>query len=84
MRIDDVGCSRQHAKVSVAGDPSVVHAEDCGSKNGTWVNEARTEGRVKLEDGDRLRVGNVAYIVQVWNAGVEIDMDTKTNVLKKR
>ena len=34
--------------------------EDHGSTNGTWVNNLRIEGRVRLNDGDEVRFGRVA------------------------
>jgi DNA-binding winged helix-turn-helix (wHTH) protein len=48
--------SRVHARVKVqAARPEI---EDCGSKNGTWVNGSRIEGAVALGEGDEVFVGN--------------------------
>jgi pSer/pThr/pTyr-binding forkhead associated (FHA) protein len=82
VRVDDSGASRRHAKISVAGDPSVVYVEDLDSKNGTWRNEAPLKGRVQLADGDCVRIGTTEYRVQLYHAEVELELDTRTTVLK--
>ena len=53
--IDSTGISRQHARITLRGNDAFI--EDLGSKNGTWVNEVRIAGEVRLEDGDRIRLG---------------------------
>lgn len=52
---------------TVSGRHAVIHAEggefvleDVGSRNGTWVNQQRVEGRVELQHGDALRFGDAA------------------------
>jgi DNA-binding winged helix-turn-helix (wHTH) protein len=55
--IDSTGISRRHARVTVRGSEAVI--EDLGSKNGTWVNDARIDGAHPLRDGDRIRLGGV-------------------------
>ncbi|MDD9932662.1 MAG: FHA domain-containing protein [Myxococcales bacterium] len=46
--------------------------EDRGSKNGTFVNGSRIEGRVDLASGDELRVGTVRALladgIGLWSA----------------
>ena len=49
--------SRQHARLDIQGDRAWV--SDLGSKNGTYVNEARVERSHALQPGDRVRVGEV-------------------------
>jgi pSer/pThr/pTyr-binding forkhead associated (FHA) protein len=52
----DPKVSRVHAELSLLGTAWVV--EDDGlSRNGTFVNEQRIEGRRRLHDGDVIRVG---------------------------
>jgi pSer/pThr/pTyr-binding forkhead associated (FHA) protein len=53
--VDHMSVSRRHATVRVAGD--AAHIEDCGSKNGTFVNGVRAEGPTLLRDGDSIRLG---------------------------
>jgi predicted component of type VI protein secretion system len=49
--------SRQHCEVTVG--PAGVWVEDLGSRNGTFVNGDRVEGRRQVVDGDILRVGSL-------------------------
>ena len=55
--INEASVSRQHARLVGMGDD--VGVEDLGSSNGTFVNDARAEGQVKLQDGDIIRLGTV-------------------------
>jgi diguanylate cyclase (GGDEF)-like protein len=55
--LESAGVSRRHAELQVVGD--TVQLRDTGSANGTHVNERRVEGKVKLKDGDMLRLGDV-------------------------
>jgi pSer/pThr/pTyr-binding forkhead associated (FHA) protein len=54
--LSDDAVSGRHALVMQ--DATGTSVEDLGSRNGTFVNEERVEGRRHLSDGDRLRVGN--------------------------
>lgn len=47
--------SRRHCAVHVG--PADVWVEDLGSRNGTFVNGTRITGKVKVANGDMLRVG---------------------------
>ncbi|HEU5161960.1 MAG TPA: FHA domain-containing protein, partial [Thermoanaerobaculia bacterium] len=62
--LDFAGVSRRHARIIVANDVSTL--EDLGSKNGTWKNEERVTSPVRLDDGDRIRLGAA---VLVFRAG---------------
>jgi pSer/pThr/pTyr-binding forkhead associated (FHA) protein len=54
---DDAGVSRTHLELVRLGDGWVV--EDRGlSRNGTWVDGSRLEGRRRLSDAARVRVGH--------------------------
>jgi uncharacterized membrane protein len=55
--------SAQHARIEQAGPDFVV--QDLGSRNGTYVNGRRIQGRVPLRAGDELRVGDCLYIFLV-------------------
>ena len=55
LTLDDDLISRYHAKFVVTGDTLFV--EDLNSRNGTFVNGHRLDGRVKLADGDQVRIG---------------------------
>lgn len=56
----DLGAiSRQHARILWIEGASYV--EDLNSRNGTFVNEQRIEGRQKLKQGDELRICDVTF-----------------------
>jgi serine phosphatase RsbU (regulator of sigma subunit) len=59
----DVGAvSRQHARIVQVGEDYFV--EDLNSRNGTFVNDERIEGRRRLADGDELRICDLAFAFQ--------------------
>ena len=64
---EDAEVSRRHALVrsGVGG----VEIEDLGSSNGTWVNDERISGTRKLSNGDRVRIGQTTFEVQLEEAG---------------
>ena len=47
--------SRRHARISFEQEPWI---EDLGSKNGTFVGDRQVTSRVRLSDGDRVRLGS--------------------------
>ncbi len=47
--------SRRHCEIVVG--PADAWIQDLGSRNGTFVNGAKIEGKTKLADGDLIRVG---------------------------
>jgi hypothetical protein len=53
--VEDGEVSRSHAAVRPVADG--VEVEDLGSTNGTWINEARVDGRRVAAVGDVLRIG---------------------------
>lgn len=53
--IDHPSVSRRHARIVVQRDKATL--EDLKSKNGTHVNAKPVSGRVKLTDGDEVRIG---------------------------
>ncbi|NOX53071.1 MAG: FHA domain-containing protein, partial [Planctomycetes bacterium] len=54
LPIDDPACSRLHARLWHDGQQWWI--EDCGSRNGTFVNSRRIE-RMTLQPGDAVRIG---------------------------
>jgi DNA-binding winged helix-turn-helix (wHTH) protein len=56
--IDGLGISRRHALITVGEGVTI---EDLGSKNGTWVRDARVTAAVPLTDGDHVRLGSVLF-----------------------
>jgi Nif-specific regulatory protein len=58
--LDDQLCSRLHARIWFEADR--WHIEDCGSRNGTFVNEQQI-GRSVLESDDLIRVGDLRLVL---------------------
>jgi pSer/pThr/pTyr-binding forkhead associated (FHA) protein len=54
--LDSPSVSRRHALIRVAGDRATI--EDLGSKNGTFVGDRQVTSRVRLNDGDQVRLGS--------------------------
>ena len=57
--INEQSVSRQHAMCSRTGDD--IGLEDLGSSNGTFVNDKKIDGKVTLNDGDFIRLGNLLF-----------------------
>lgn len=58
----DDGASRLHTRLEPLGDDWTV-IDDGTSRNGTFLNGQRVEGRRRLEDGDELLVGSTTLRV---------------------
>ncbi len=56
--LDASRVSRRHARIFVSEAEATV--EDLGSKNGTFLQGTRIQGREPLTDGDEIRVGSVS------------------------
>ncbi|MBI4878206.1 MAG: FHA domain-containing protein [Planctomycetes bacterium] len=57
--LDDAGVSRRHCRITREGEDYIL--EDLKSANGTFRGEERID-RVKLADGDRIRVGRTELL----------------------
>lgn len=55
LTLDDELASRYHARFIIRGPKAVL--EDLGSRNGTFVNGQKLNGRTELGDGDKVRIG---------------------------
>jgi pSer/pThr/pTyr-binding forkhead associated (FHA) protein len=66
LLIEDPEVSRRHAALRPAGDG--LEVEDLGSLNGTWVNGTRIQGPIRLEPGDRVRLGDTSFEVRAGRA----------------
>ena len=55
ISLDDPGLSRQHARISRTDHGDFL--EDMRSTNGTFINGTALRGAHKLEDGDRIQLG---------------------------
>ncbi len=62
IRVNDAAVSRRHAQLLLADNKLVL--SDLDSRNGTWVNGVRLQGRQTLVQGDRITVGDHAFTVR--------------------
>ena len=60
LQIEDVSVSSRHAELTLADNGDYI-LKDIGSTNGTWINlkEAHEGEEHPLQDGDKLRFGNI-------------------------
>ena len=68
--LDAGAVSRQHARIVKAGDDYCV--EDMHSRNGTYVNDERIEGRVKLAEGDELKICDLVFTFHLGVPGAAV------------
>ena len=61
--LNDHQVSRRHLLLRPVGD--VLHVEDLGSSNGTFVNGHRITGPVSAGNGDAINIGTSELVVQV-------------------
>ncbi len=54
--LDDDLVSRRHAVIEIKAERATL--QDLDSRNGTFLNSVRVEGRVELTSGDRIGIGN--------------------------
>lgn len=66
VRLDSTRVSRHHARITVDGEAALI--EDCGSRNGTWVSGVKTDGRVRLKDGDDIGVAGIRMLFRILSA----------------
>jgi serine phosphatase RsbU (regulator of sigma subunit) len=58
--VDAGAVSRYHARINAEGDRFLV--EDCGSRNGTFLNGKVLSQAEALKPGDRIRVSDVEFV----------------------
>ena len=68
--LDDGLVSGQHARITRASGGYDI--EDLGSKNGTFVDNVRIEGRLRLRDGALVFIGNHVGVFRLVSA-IELD-----------
>jgi adenylate cyclase len=62
LELKDVKVSGRHARLTLEGGAYFV--EDLGSTNGTWIGRKRIKGKVRLEPGAEVRVGETTLQVE--------------------
>jgi two-component system, NtrC family, response regulator GlrR len=71
IRVSDRAVSRVHAEIEVAEDG--IWLRDLGSRNGSWVEGVLCK-LARIEDGARLRVGNVTMQVRVEGESASVPL----------
>ena len=61
LRTSNPYVSHRHCELLAADDKIVIR--DCNSTNGTFINSQRVEGQVEVHEGDRLKIGSMAFVV---------------------
>ena len=62
--VEDMAASRQHARIITGLGPDAILLEDLESRNGTYVNDEKVEGRVPLLDRARIRIGATFFLLR--------------------
>ena len=65
MRVNHPTVSRQHARVILSDDRSVVYLQDRGGANGTWLNGTQISEIKVVNDGDTIALGEVKLVVEL-------------------
>ncbi|HEX3146507.1 MAG TPA: FHA domain-containing protein [Gemmataceae bacterium] len=55
--------SKQHCALSTRGDK--VFVRDCGSTNGTFINDEQVAGERQVKSGDKLKVGPLEFELRI-------------------
>jgi len=66
--VEDAGCSRRHARLTVGRWAGASCIEDLKSRNGTYVNGTCVTGRTELADGTRIQLGATVFVWRVGDA----------------
>jgi predicted component of type VI protein secretion system len=61
--VDHTTVSRRHALVRLGEDRATI--EDCGSRNGTFLDAHRIGEPVSLRDGDRILLGGALLVFRI-------------------
>jgi DNA-binding winged helix-turn-helix (wHTH) protein len=69
--------SRRHARISFDEEPWI---EDLGSKNGTFVGDRQVTSRVRLSDGDHVRLGSFLLTFRVAQPPDETSTKSTTEI----
>jgi S-DNA-T family DNA segregation ATPase FtsK/SpoIIIE len=63
LRVNDPTVSRQHARLILSDDRSVVYIQDRGGANGTRLNGVAVEQLQIVKEGDTIGIGDVLLTV---------------------
>lgn len=71
LQLNDVGVSRQHARIQNQGDR--VFVEDLQSANGTYINGRRVTADYQLQDGDKITLGTTTILKFTYHDKLDED-----------
>lgn len=63
LRVDHPTVSRKHARIILGDDRSVAYLQDAGGANGTILNGVALQELKPIQEGDRIRIGEVELVV---------------------
>ena len=78
LTISSPQVSRHHASIAPAGGGAEI--TDHGSRNGTFVNDARVAGSQALAAGDKVRIGETTWEVMEVEADAPTMLDARGDV----
>jgi sigma-B regulation protein RsbU (phosphoserine phosphatase) len=79
--LDSLAVSRNHARLVLEGETYAI--EDLGSRFHTFVNDRKITGRVRLADGDRVKIADRLFVFHSYRPGVsERKDDAHLTILK--
>ena len=67
LRLRDSSVSRHHCTLRISGGEATV--VDLGSSNGTFVNGQRVRSSAPVRNGDELKVGSCAFVLDLGEGG---------------
>jgi pSer/pThr/pTyr-binding forkhead associated (FHA) protein len=79
VRVPSNDVSRKHCRVCI--NDTTVTVEDLQSVNGTFINDEKVEGVQEVQEGDRLRVGPVTFLVKIESAAKVVQEDVDVDLL---
>jgi adenylate cyclase len=80
--LNDDGISRNHAMLQ-GSERGLFYITDCGSRNGTFVNDSRAAAPVILRSGDKIQIGSYELTFHQESAteSLAVSSETATNVM---
>ncbi len=72
VQIMDVGISRRHATI-LRDKLGAYFLHDAGSRNGTFANGHRVEGKHHLQDGDKIQIGVLTILKFTYSDAPEVE-----------
>lgn len=78
--LDELGVSRQHARIRIDAATRSAALDDLDSTNGTFLRRARIVAPEPLTDGDLIAIGPVELRFRAWTA----DKPAKTARIRRR